>query len=160
METELKNYLTVFPVENSDNSDITKKWELGVRYHNNNWCDWKICYPREVSCRPLRLKLFVITRNIDTTDNRGVIGNEEISKSLKTRLYPSCSFINMPDKYKTISPGETYDHIIDITPWILSKELWGDFKGKERVECTFSVIVTYPHVHYYSVGGLKWKGWY
>lgn len=156
MNTELKNYITIFQVENSGNSDTTRKWELGVRYHNNNWCNWRICYPREISCRPLRLKLFVDTR----TSNRDT---EEISNLFvyqKTRLYPSCSFVNIPNKYKTIKPGETYDHIIDITPWFLSKELWGDFKDEERVECTFSVIVTYPHIHYYSVGRLKWDGWY
>ena len=163
MEIDLKNYITIFQVENSDNSDITKKWELGVRYHNNNWCNWRICYPREVSCRPLRLKLFVDT-SVSVSDN------EEMANLLayqKTRLYPSCNFINIPNKYKTIKPGETYDHIIDITPWreskgmwIESKELQGDFKNKERVECTFSVTVTYPHIYYYSVGRLKWKGWY
>lgn len=142
MEIGLRNYLTIFLVENSDNGDVTKKWELGVRYHNNNWCNWRICYPREVSCLPLRLELYFI-------DDDG-----------KTRLYPSCNFINMPNKYKTIKPGETYDHIIDITPWRLPITPWRVLKDKERVECTFSIIVTYPHVHHYSVGYLKWEGWY
>ncbi len=80
----------------------------------------------------------------------------------------------MPNKYKTVKTGETYDHIIDITPWRLSKGLWGDTlrashsvladvdlpNDKERVEGTFSLIVTYPHVHHYAVGYLKWKGMY
>jgi len=80
--------------------------------------------------------------------------------SNKTRLYPSCNFINIPNKYKTIKTGETYDHIIDITPWRDSRELWSVFKDKERVEGVFSIIIIYPHVHYYSVGNLKWRGWY
>ena len=147
METKQRNYLTIFLVDNSDNSDNTKEWRLGIRYHNNNWCDWRICYPRRVSCRPLRLELYF-------TDN------SESAECRKTRLYPSCYFINIPNKYKTIKPGETYDHIIDITPWRDSKRLWGDFIDKERIEGVFTMTITYPHVHHYAVGYLKWKGWY
>ncbi len=146
MEHDQRNYLTIFLIENSDNSDNTKAWHLGVRYHNNNWCNWQICYPRRVSCRPLRLELYF------TSNNVGHGG--------KTRLYPSCYFINMPNKYKTIKPGDTYDHIIDITPWRDSKGLWGVSPDEERVEGTFTLIVTYPHVHHYAIGYLKWKGWY
>jgi hypothetical protein len=169
----LRNYLTIFLVENSDSSNMAKKWSLGVRYHNNNWCNWRICYPREVSCRPLRLELYF---TVEVVDNDGQ------THRLYERLYPSCYFINMPNKYKTIKPGETYEHIIDITPWrdskgmwiepemmyrnsvVLSKSskrLWEDLQRNEkRVEGTFFIIVTYPHVHHYAAGRLKWKGWY
>jgi hypothetical protein len=160
------NDLTVFLIENSDNSDITKKWRIGVKYHNNLSYDWRICYPRNVSCRPLRLELYFT-------------GYESHDK---TRLYPSCNFINMPNKYKTIKPGQTYDHIIDISPWRDSKGMWRDSKGMwrdskgmwrdskgdseslekedKREKGAFSIIITYPHAHHYVVGTLKWMGWY
>ena len=151
METELRNYLTIFLVENSDNSDVTKEWRLGVRYHNNNWCNWRICYPRRVSCRPLRLELY-FTDNDKSTDSKCYYR--------KTRLYPSCYFINMPNKYKTIRSGETYDHVIDITPWRDFITAWSPSNDRERVEGTFTLTITYPHVHHYAVGYLRWKGWY
>ncbi len=151
MGNEQRNYLTIFLIENSDNRDDTKEWRLEVRYHNNNWCNWRICYPRKVSCRPLRLELYFTP---DTTAD--CVG----SKVQKTRLYPSCYFINIPNKYKTVKTGDTYDHIIDITPWRDSKGLWSVFKDKERVEGVFSIIIIYPHVHHYSIGSLRWKGWY
>nr|QBK85422.1 MAG: hypothetical protein LCMAC101_00090 [Marseillevirus LCMAC101] len=147
------NHLTVFLVENSDNSDITKNWMLGIRYHNNTRCNWRICYPREVSCRPLRLELYFIVDNDDSNDDN------EVYRHKKTRLYPSCYFINMPNKYKTIKTGETYDHIINITPWRRDISLRG-YVNKERVEGIFSIIIIYPHVHHYSVGCLRWQGWY
>ena len=159
MENKQRNYLTIFLIENSDNRDNTKEWRLGVRYHNNNWCNWRICYPRKISCRPLRLELYF------TADREN--GDHSLCHYRKTRLYPSCYFINMPNKYKTIKIGETYDHIIDITPWrhtlyakhsvLADVDLPND---KERSEGTFSLIVTYPHVHHYAVGYLKWKGTY
>jgi hypothetical protein len=39
--------------------------------------------------------------------------------------------------------------------------MWRDLRSnKERVEGTFFIIVTYPHVHHYAAGCLKWRGWY
>jgi hypothetical protein len=149
MENRARNYLTIFLIGNSDNSDITKKWELGVRYHNNNWCDWRICYPREVSCRPLRLELYFTGDKLD-----------EDSQVERVRLYPSCYFINMPNKYKTVKPGETYEHIIDITPWRDFLTHWEPSEDREREKGTFSLAVIYPHVHHYSIGYLTWKGLY
>ena len=150
MDFEPRNYLTVFPLENTNNKDVTKDWEIGIRYHNNNWDNWKICYPRKVSCRPLRLDLYF-------NDGSGNVN-----------LYPSCNFINMPNEYKTVKPGEIHDHMIDITPWRDCK--WNNSKYKDskrrdnsaesRVRGTFTLYVTYPHVHHYAVGKLKWTGWY
>ena len=129
-------YLRAYPVENTDNSDYDKPWNLGIEYYNSHGGDWRICVPREGCCSPLRLD---------------IIFRLEGDESAKEKLYPSCNFHTLPNKFRTITEGVSYKTILDISKW-REEIMWspeGGFNGiprkGERKKGIFSFSVRYPH---------------
>jgi len=101
--TDGKN-LIIRRVDNSDNSDDTKPWKIGLEYINEWGEDWRICAPRDFCLRPLHLKII-----FQWVDTKGKIQKEQ--------LYPSCIFHTSPNKFRIISEGVSYKTVLDISKW-------------------------------------------
>lgn len=131
--TEFGKEIQLFPLENTDNSDFEKDWNLGIEYWNKWGEDWRICLPRKWSNSPLKIK--IVFRYLE----KGIIKEE--------RIYPSCSFQTLPNRLITISEGCSYKLALNLDEWRNLKD-HPKLNGCKNLKYSLSFSVEYEHSLY------------